>query len=89
MNRIPLTTAMAAMSVVLAITAAPANEWKSQSLATKRQLVSQVIECMKKRMSSDRLISYNDAAKVCKAEVKRQVESASSGPLVAADSPAK
>jgi hypothetical protein len=89
MNRIPLATAAATMSAVLASTAAPAGEWKNQSFATKRQLVSQVIDCMKKRMSSDRLISYNDAAKACKAEVKRQFETAKSEPLVAADTVAK
>jgi hypothetical protein len=44
---------------------------------------------MKKRMSSDRLISYNGAAKLCKDEVARRFENASPGPLVAADSPAK
>jgi hypothetical protein len=68
---------------------AHADEWKGQPLATKRQAVAQVIDCMKKRMSSDRLISYNGAAKLCKDEVTRRFENAPPGPLVAADSPAK
>jgi hypothetical protein len=76
-------------AALLASAQTPAGDWKGQSLATKRQAVAQVIDCMKKRMSSDRIISYNGAAKLCKDEVTRRFENASPGPLVAADSPVK
>jgi hypothetical protein len=86
MARSCLAIAMAAAA--LASVQAPASDWKG-SFATKRQMVTQVVDCMRKRMSSDRRISYNEAAKTCKDEVHRRFEDASSGPLVAADQPAK
>jgi hypothetical protein len=48
-------------------------------------MVSQMISCMKKRMSNDRLISYNQASKECRETVEGQLEKSTSGPLVAAD----
>jgi hypothetical protein len=44
----------------------------SQSTASKRQLLVQVVDCMKKRMSADKVISYTAAAKVCKTQVNDQ-----------------
>jgi hypothetical protein len=81
--------AIAIGAAVLVSTQVSATDWKGRSLSSKRQVVAQVIDCMRKRMSSDRQISYNEAAKVCKGEVNRRVDTASSGPLVAADSPGK
>jgi hypothetical protein len=83
-----LSLAIALGTAVLASTQASANDWKGQPLSTKRQVVAQVIDCMKKRMSGDRSISYNEAAKVCKNEVNRRFDNAA-GPLVAADTPGK
>jgi hypothetical protein len=57
-----------------------------QPALTKRQMLTQVIGCMKKRMAASRTISYNDAAKVCKDQLKAE---SSSQPLVAADTPAR
>jgi hypothetical protein len=80
MNRLLTAIAMAALLLVGA-----------QAIAvdtlTKRQMLTQVIGCMKKRMAASRTISYNEAAKVCKDQLK-QTDS-SSPPLVAADTPAK
>jgi hypothetical protein len=84
-----LTFVFAVAGAVLAAAQAPAGDWKAQPLAVKRQLVVQVIECMKKRMSGDRHISYNQAAKQCRDEVERHLEKASAEPMVAADTPAK
>jgi hypothetical protein len=76
--------AIAIGAAALVSTQAPANDWKGQ-FATKRQMVTQVVDCMRKRMSSDQRISYNEAARTCKNEVNRRFEDAASGPLVAAD----
>ncbi len=84
-----LALAMVMTGAVLASTQASAGDWKSQPMANKRQMVAQVIDCMKKRMGSDRVISYNQAAKVCKDEVNRRFDASNAGPLVAADSPGK
>ncbi len=85
-----LTLILAITSTVMASSSAFASDWKAQPLAVKRQMVSQVISCMKKRMSDDRRISYNEASKVCRETVEGQLEKSTSGPLVAVDtSPAK
>jgi hypothetical protein len=49
----------------------------------KRQMVVQVVNCMKKRMSASKEVSYNAAAKVCKDQVNRQNDTSVSGALVA------
>ena len=86
MNRLPIMITIT--GALLAGTQAGATDWKGQSLSSKRQTVSQVIDCMKRRMSSDRAISYNEAAKVCKEQVLAQTGGTSSGPLVASDTAA-
>jgi hypothetical protein len=87
MNRIPLLISVT--GALVAGSYAGATDWKAQSLSSKRQTVSQVIDCMKRRMSSDRAISYNEAAKVCKQQVlAQQNEGPRTVPLVAADTSA-
>jgi hypothetical protein len=83
MNRVPVVIMM--LGALLAGTRVSAVDWKNQSSATKRQAVAMVVDCMRKRMSRDRSISYNEAARVCKQEVARQFDGAPSGALVAAD----
>jgi hypothetical protein len=80
-----LTLILATAGAVLAASHALASDWKAQPLAVKRQMVSQVIACMKKRMSNDRLMSYNQASKACRETVEGQLEKSTAGPLVAAD----
>jgi hypothetical protein len=87
--RPPPLSVIATTCALLAGVSATAADWKMQSISTKRQAVTQVFECMKKRMSSDRLISYNAAAKACKDEVGKRLGIGTSGPLVAADAPGK
>jgi hypothetical protein len=55
----------------------------------RHQAANQVVLCMKRRMSGDRLISYNEAARACKDEVTRQIENGDFGPLVAAETPTR
>lgn len=83
MNRVPVVIAV--LGALLVGTHASAVDWKNQPLATKRQAAGMIIDCMRKRMSKDRSISYNEAAKVCKQEVAKQFQGAPSGPLVADD----
>ena len=74
---------LVAAGTMFAASHAFASDWKAQPLAAKRQMVSQVISCMKRRMSGDRLISYNQASKECRESVEGQLEKSTSGPLVA------
>jgi hypothetical protein len=59
-----------------------------QSTVSKRQTIVQVANCMRKRMSADKDISYNAAAKVCKNQVNNQSNNSASATL-ASDSAAK
>lgn len=68
------------------VVAADAGNHPSMS---RHQMAAQVIACMKRRMSADQKISYNEAARSCKEQVDRQNEVSVSGPLVASDTPAK
>ncbi len=82
MKRLPIVLAIA--GGVLGSSAVLAAD-PARSLSAKRQFVSQVIGCMRKRMATDKYISYNQAAKLCKEEVTRQLDGSDAGPLVAAD----
>ena len=87
MQRLALILATA--SAVVATSPAFASDWKGQPLAVKRHMVAQVIACMKKRMYADRLISYNQASKVCRDEVEARLDKVSAGVLVADTAAAK
>lgn len=84
-----LTWILAIASAVLATSPAFASDWKGQPLAVKRQMVAQVVACMKKRMHGDRLISYNQASKLCRDEVEARLDKPSTGVLVADTGAAK
>jgi len=78
----PITVSVA----ILVFAQAVAVDAVGQLTLSQRQIV---INCMKKRMSVDRGISYNAAAKVCKSEVNRPSNNPVSVAAVASDSPAK
>ena len=65
-----------------------ADDMVNPPAMSKRQMISLMINCMKKRMSADRSISYHEAAKACKEDIKRD-DNSSSSTLVASDSQAK
>ena len=75
--------------VLLAGAQAVADDAVSQSTMRKRQMMVQVVNCMKKRMSVNREISYNAASKLCKDQVSSQSDSSMSVALVASATPAK
>jgi hypothetical protein len=83
-----LTLILATVSTAAAASPAFASDWKSQPLAVKRQMVTQIVSCMKKRMAGDRMVSYNQAAKECRETVEGQLEKSTTGPLVASDADA-
>jgi hypothetical protein len=82
MNRLPAVIAIAGS--VLGVSSALATD-PPHSLSAKRQFVSQVIGCMRKRMAADQHISYNQAVKACKDEVTKQNDGSDAGPIVAAE----
>ena len=76
-------------AVMLTAALAIADDAVRQSTMSKRQMMAQVVNCMKKRMSVDREISYNAASKVCKDQVNNQSNNSVSVALVASASSAK
>ena len=85
MNRLVIAIVCGVLVGMLAPAAASAGSYYS----AKRQTASLVNECMKKRMYSDRSISYNEASRACKDQVRKQRDTGAPGPLVAADTSPK
>jgi hypothetical protein len=61
----------------------------SQSSMIKRQLIAQTVGCMRKQMSTNNTISYNEAMRACKDQIAKQSDNSASRTLVASDTPAK
>jgi hypothetical protein len=87
MNRV--VTMIALSGVVFVGTRALAVDSISQPTMSKRQMVAQIVGCMKKRMSANKNSSYNEAMKACKDQIKKGSDNLPSGALVASDTPAK
>lgn len=80
---------MIAMSVGILVAAQAFAQTSSQSTTSKRLMTAQVVNCMKKRMSAEKAISYNAAAKLCKNQVYDQSNNSASLAVVASDSSRK
>jgi hypothetical protein len=87
MNRVLTVTAMS--GAIFAGAQALAVDSIRQPTMSKRQMIVQIVDCMKNRMSGNKTISYNEAAKACKDQISKQSNSSTSGALVASDTPAK
>ena len=82
-------TVVALAGLIFAGTQALAADSTSQPTMSKRQMIAQMVGCMRKRMSANKNSSYNDAMKACKDQTNRQRDNFPSGALVASDTPAK
>jgi hypothetical protein len=87
MNR--LLTVIAATGVIFAGAQALAVDSVRQSTMSKRQMIVQIVGCMKKRMAANKSSSYNEAMKACKDQINKEGDNLASGALVASDTPAK
>ena len=58
-------------------------------MTVKQQMIAKTIDCMRKRMSIDKVVSYNEAAKTCRNQASKQPEQSVSGALVASGRSAK
>ena len=87
MNR--LLTVMAATGAMFVGAQALAADSINPPTMSKRQMIVQIVGCMKKRMAADRSSSYNAAMKACKGQMNKERGDLSSGALVASDTPAK
>ena len=46
---------------------------------SKHQMIVKTVSCMRKRMSMDRAVSYNEAARTCKAQISKLSENSPPG----------
>jgi hypothetical protein len=83
MNR--MFTVVALSGVIFVGARALAVDSANQPTMSKRQLIAQVVGCMKKQMSASYSISYNAAMKVCKDQMSKQSDNSTSRTLVASD----
>jgi hypothetical protein len=83
MNR--LLTVVATTGVIIVASQALAMDSDNQSTMSKRQMISQIVGCMKKRMSANKDGSYREAMKVC----RNQIDKRSDTLPVASDTQAK
>ncbi len=83
MNR--LFTVIAMTAAMLVGTRAIAVDSINQPTVSKRQLITQMVGCMKKEMSASNSISYNAAMKACKDQMSRQSDNSVTRTLVASD----
>jgi len=57
----------------------------NQSTMSKREMLAQIADCMKKRISANKDSSYRDAFKACKNQLQKGGDPAESGAWVASD----
>jgi hypothetical protein len=73
-----------AMTCVMLVGArALAADSVTQSTMSKRQLIAQMVGCVRKQMSARKTISYNEAMKVCRDRINDQSDSSAPRTLVA------
>ena len=77
------------IGVTVVGTQAHAVDSTSQSTVSKRQMIVQMVGCMKKQMSANKSRSYNEAVRACKDQINKESDDLPSGALTASDTPAK
>jgi hypothetical protein len=83
MNR--LLTAVATTGAMVVASQAHAIDSTKQSTMSKRQMIAQIADCMKRRMSANKDGSYKEAFKACKNQLNKAGDTTESGALVASD----
>jgi hypothetical protein len=67
-----------------AIPAAPALADSGRPPMTARhQMIAKTIGCMRKQMSVDKAVTYNEAAKICADQIRKQSEQSAPAALAA------
>ena len=79
-----LLTALA-MTGLLIGAQALADDSTGQATMSKRQLIVQMLGCMRKQMSVNNAISYHEALKTCKDQMNTQSDNSASRTLAASD----
>jgi hypothetical protein len=87
MNR--LLIGIATAGAIFVSSQALAVDSVNQSAMSKRQMIAQIVSCMKRRMSANKDSSYKEAMKACKDQINKERDNSPSGALVASDTHAK
>jgi hypothetical protein len=86
MNRLLAAVTTSAMVVA---SQAHATDASTQSSMSKRQMVAQMADCMKRRLSANKDSSYKEVFKTCRNELQKRGDTSESSALVASDPQAK
>jgi hypothetical protein len=89
MNGVLTVIALTCVMLVGAQALAADSVTVTQSTMSKRQLIAQMVGCVRKQMAASKTISYNEAMKVCKDQLNSQSDGSGSRTLVASHIPAK
>jgi hypothetical protein len=83
MNR--LLTVVATTGAMVITSQAHALDSTEESTLSKRQMIAQIVDCMKKRKAAGKDSSYKEAFKACKNQLNTGGDTAESGALMASD----
>jgi hypothetical protein len=87
MNRLPIVIASA--GAIFVGSQALAIDSVNQSTMSKRQMIAQIVGCMKRRMSANKDSSYKEAMKACRDQINKERDNSPTGAFVASDTQAK
>ncbi len=80
-----LLTVAAASCVAFVAAQTHAGDAANHSPISKRDMIAGISGCMKKRMSTDKNISYNEAKRICKNQMDGKDGNSAASALVASD----
>jgi hypothetical protein len=83
MNR--LLSVFATTGAMVITSQAHAIDSANQSTVSKRQMIAQIVDCMKRRKSANKDSSYREAFKTCRNQLNKGGDTAGPGALVASD----
>jgi hypothetical protein len=87
MNRL-LTAIGATVLMFVGVHACAADSIKPPTM-NKRQMIVYVAGCMKKEMASGKAVSYNQAMRVCRDQMNKQLDNSVSGAILVSATPPK
>jgi len=84
-----LLVAITTTAVICLVSQAHGTESKNQSATSKRQMIEQIVGCVKRRMAAVKDSSYKEAIKVCNDQINKGSDNLQSDAVVASGNQAK
>jgi hypothetical protein len=84
-----LLVAIATTGVICLASQAHGTDPKNQSAPSKRQMIEQIVGCVKRQLAADKDSSYKEAMRVCKNQINKGSDHLQSDAVVASGNQAK